>query len=400
MKMKSKSLAIFFRRAGALLSSLLMICCLSVSVLAASETEADMPSKAEFFAHHGSWFVWRTRSIGNGSYYELCSSPIFFDSSGNLDVSLSADFAYSYKSPSYFDVPVIYGSDLRNYYACALPAPLAGASGHWSELPSFPVGSNALPNLSCYLSLYSTSSWHDSSYYVFLSPCFSSSPTSVTFSNTIGASSDSITASEFPSPLYSFPFAFRSGSSSSNSSYSVMGGDSSCINTTISDNFLLSFKTNKFLVKPETFSSYPPTYSCPSSELGLVAIKKVPVPSTGTINSASLFAPSNFYAIATLLVPAGFLPDVKIGDWLSDSPEDLQKALTNEFNVDSGTLKDSKQSFDSWQNSNTIDTDIADTSLDIVNAMMQNVGQFVAIVSLLCFGAVVLRVLIRKAVEG
>lgn len=399
MKMKSKLIVNFFRRAGALLSSFLFICCLTVPALAASDTVADMPTKAEFFAHHGSWFVWRTRALNGNSYYELCSSPVSFDSSGNLNPSLTA--SYSYKSPSYFDVPVIYGSDLRNYYACALPVPLAGASGLWSDLPSFPVGSNGISNISSYVSLYSTSSWYESPYFCFLSPCFSSSSSSVTFSNTIGSSTDSISAADFPSPLYSFPFAFRTGSSSTNSSYSVMGGDSSCINTTISDNLLLTFRTNKFLVKPETFSSYPYTYSCPSSNLGLVVIKQVSTPSSGTINSASLFAPSNsFFLTATLLVPVGVLPDVKIGDWLSHSPEDLQKALTNEFNVDSGTLKDSKQSFDSWQNSNTIDTDIADTSLDIVNAMMQNVGQFVAIVSLLCFGAVVLRVLIRKAVEG
>lgn len=398
MKKNTKSLCTFFRRVGALLSSLLMICCLSLSAFALSETEADMPSKAEFLAHHGSWFVWRTRSLNGYSYYELCSSPVFFDSNGNVTGSSAP---YSFKSTSYFDVPVIYGSDFRNYYACALPVPLAGVSGLWSDLPSFPVGDTGTKGISCYVSLYSISSWFDSSYYAFLSPCFSSSPSSVSFSNTIGVSSDSITAAEFPSPLYSFPFAFRTSSSSSNSSYSVMGGNSSCISVSKSDNLTLSFSSNKFLVTPELFSPYPDIYSCSSSDLGIVFIKQVSVPSSGTINSASLFAPSSsFFVVPTLLVPTGFLPDVKIGDWLSDSPEDLQKALTNEFNVDSGTLKDSKQSFDSWQNSNTIDTDIADTSLDVVNAMMQNVGQFVAIVSLLCFGAVVLRVLIRKAVEG
>lgn len=396
MKVKRKSLGNFFRRVGALISSFLMICCLTVSVFAVSDTEADMPSKADFFSHQGSWFVWRTRTLSGYSYYELCSGPVLTDSSG----AVISSPAYSHRSTSYFDVPVIYGSDLRNYYACALPVPFYGVSGLWSELPSFPVGS-ANNGLTCSVSLYATSSWFESPYYAFLSPCYSSSSTSVTFSNTIGSSSDSIFAAEFPSPLYSFPFAYRTGSSSTNSSYSVLGGNSNCISTSKNDDLTISFGTNKFMVKPEVFSTYPYSYSCASSDLGLVVIKKLSVPSTGTINSASLFAPSSpFFLVPTLLVPAGFLPDVKIGDWLSDSPEDLQKALTNEFNVDSGTLKDSKQNFDSWQNSNTIDTDVANTSLDVVNAMMQNVGQFVAIVSLLCFGAVVLRVLIRKAVEG
>lgn len=388
----------FLKRFVALVAALVISFSLPVSVLAASATEADMPSKADFLSHRGSWFVWRTRDV-NGLYYELCASPIFFDSSGNFDTSKSE--GYSYKSSSYFDIGVISGSDLRYYYACCLPVPFAGHSGLWSELPSFPVGSTNDKLSSCCVSFYSSSSWFDSSYFLSLSPCSSFTPSSVSFSSSIGSSTDSITTAEFPTPLYSFPFAFRSESSSNRTSYVVQGGDSSCINTTHSRYTWLSFKTNKFLIKPDSFSPYPSTYSCPSSDLGLVVVKQASAPSGGTLNSASSFSPStSFRLIPTLLVPVGMLPDVKLGDWLSDSPEDLQKALTNEFGVDSNTLKDSKQNFDSWQNSNTIDTDVANTSLDAINALMQNVGQFVAVVSLLCFGAVVLRVLIRKAVEG
>lgn len=387
-----------FKRFAALVAALVISFSLPVSALAASDSEADMPSKEDFLSHRGSWFVWRSRSVNSVSYFELCSSPIFFDSSGNLDTSKSS--AFSYKSSSYFDIGVISGSDLRYYYACALPVPCAGYSGFWSELPSFPVGSSLNPSLSCFLSVYSNSSWFDSSYYIFLSPC-SSSSSSVSFSNSIGSSTDSITASEFPTPLYSFPFAFRSETTSSRTSYVVQGGDRSCINSSRSQNLWISFKTNKFLVKPDSFSPYPPTFSCPSSDLGLIVVKQASPPSGGTLNSASSFSPStSFYLIPTLLVPVGMLPDVKLGDWISDAPEDLQKALTNEFGIDSGTLKNSKDNLNSWNSTSSVDSDVASGTTGLLNGIFQNLGTFLFSVSLLCFGAVVLRMLIRKAVDG
>lgn len=390
----------FFSRVGALLSAL----CLSFSLMlpfasAASDTEADMPSNDDFLFHRGSWFVWRIRNHSAGTFYELCASPIYFDSSGNLDSSRSVPF--SYKSSSYFDIGVISGSDLRYYYACALPVPCAGVSGLWSELPSFPVGSTAIGNLSCCVSLYSCSSWLDSSYYISLSPCSSFNPSTVSFSSSIGSSSDSISAAEFPTPLYSFPFAFRSETSSNRTSYTVQGGDNSCINFSRSQQLWVSFKTNKFLVKPDVFSSYPSTYSCPSSDLGLVVVKQASAPSGGTLNSASAFSPStSFKLIPTLLVPVGMLPDVKLGDWISDSPEDLQKALTNEFGIDSGTLKNSKDNLNSWNSTSSVDTDVASGASGLLNGIFQNLGTFLFSVSLLCFGAVVIRMFIRKAVDG
>lgn len=388
-----------FKRFAAIVAALVISFTLPVSALAASDTEVDMPSNSDFLSHRGSWFVWRIRNHGSEIYYELCASPIYFDSAGNLDTSLSVGF--SYKSSSYFDIGVISGSDLRYYYACALPVPCAGVSGLWSDLPSFPVGSTAIGNLSCCVSLYSSPSWLDSSYYISLSPCSSFNPSTVSFSSSIGSSSDSITAAEFPTPLYSFPFAFRSETSSNRTSYSVQGGDDFCINFSRSDLLWVSFKTNKFLVKPDVFSSYPATYSCPSSDLGLVVVKQASAPSGGTLNSASSFSPStSFKLISTLLVPVGMLPDVKLGDWISDSPEDLQKALTNEFGIDSGTLKNSKDNLNSWNSTSSVDIDLANTSLSAINSLFQNMGQFLAIVSLLIFGAVVLRMLLRKAVDG
>ena len=393
MKKKQRCL---LNRFAALLAAIVISLSFPVSALAASDTVADMPSKKDFRDHRGSWFVWRTRSLNGGPHYELCASPVVFDSSGNLDVALSYPFAY--KSPSYFDIGVISGADVSKYYACALPVPFAGLSGYWSELPSFPVGSSYINDLSCIVSFYTSSSLIDSNYFAFLSPCYSSS-SSVSWSNTQGASTDSITAAEFSTPLYSFPFAFRSDSSNDHRSYVVQGGDSSCMNFSISSTSWISFKSNKFLVEPFSFASYPASYYCPSADLGLVVIKQPS--SSGFISQASSFAPAtDFKLVPTLLVPAGLLPDVKVGDWLSDSPEDLQKALTNEFGIDSSTLKNSKDNLNSWNSTSSVDSDVASGASGLLGGLFQNLGTFLFSVSLLCFGAVVLRMLIRKAVDG
>lgn len=405
MKKKQRCL---LKRFAALVAALVISFSLPVSAFAASDTEVAMPSQDDFRAHYGSWFVWRTRDVMGSPYYELCSSPVVFDSSGNLDTSLTP--SYSFISPSYFDVSVSSGSDSFYYYACALPVPLFGCSGLWSELPSFPVGSTRIPGLSCCVSLYSSSSWLSTTdYYIFLSPTYSSFSSSISssFSDESFSSSssfDSVSSTFFPSSFYSFPFAYRSGSSSIRTSYSVQGGDNDCINFTSSGgtgDTWVSFKTNKFFLKSGTFVSCPDSYSCPSTDLGLVVIKKVTPPAGGTINSASSFSPSAPFSLnPTLLVPVGFLPDVKLGDWISDSPEDLQDVITNEFNVDSDKLKDSKDSLNSWNSTSSVDTDLANTSLSTINALFQNLGQFLAIVSLMIFGAVVLRMLLRKAVDG
>lgn len=394
-----KNFCCFLNRFVALLAVLVISFSLPVLAFASSDTEADMPSKEDFFSHRGSWFVWRTRTFGGYSYFELCSSSLNFDSSGAV-VSAQPPLT-SYKSSSYHDISVISGSDLRYFYASALPVPFVGQSGYWSDLPSFPVGSSSIGNLSCLVSLYAYSSWHDSNYSVFLTPCYSPLSSSISFSNSIGSSTDSISPFEFPSPLYSFPFAFRSESSSNRNSYVVQGGHDSCINHSISDGYVLSFNTTRFMVEPDSFSPYPYTYSCPSSDLGLVVIRKASSPSGGTLNSASSFSPSTyFFLIPTLLVPVGMLPDVKLGDWISDSPEDLQKALTNEFGIDSGTLKNSKDNLNSWNSTSSVDSDVASGASGLLNGIFQNLGTFLFSVSLLCFGAVVLRMFIRKAVDG
>lgn len=397
MKKKQRCL---FKRFAALVAALVISFSLPVSALAASDTEADMPSRSDFATHLDSWFVWRSRSYGGVLCYELTASPLYFDSSGNFTSGFQGSFL-----PTFYDVSVLADDDTTYYYACATPVPLHGITGSWSSLPSFPVGTGPSYS-SCSVCLYSKSSWlgtpsNSTGLVAFLSPAYSpSSSSSVSYGASSGSSFDSITASTFPTPLYSFPFAFRSGTSSIRSSYVLQGGMTSPINFDSSGFSALSFSTTRFLLKPSVFSPYSQGFLAPSSNLGLVVASVPSPPSGGTINSASSFALSSCYLVPTLLVPSGLLPDVKVGDWISDSPEDLQKALTNEFNVDSGKLKDSKDNLNSWNSTSSVDSDIASGATGLLNAVFQNLGTFLFSVSLLCFGAVVLRMLIRKAVDG
>ena len=53
-----------------------------------------------------------------------------------------------------------------------------------------------------------------------------------------------------------------------------------------------------------------------------------------------------------------------------------------------------------WNDTETVDTDVAFSAMSALNAMFQNLGSFLFIISLMVFGAVVLRMFIKKAVDG
>ena len=78
----------------------------------------------------------------------------------------------------------------------------------------------------------------------------------------------------------------------------------------------------------------------------------------------------------------------------------MQDTITNDFGVDSDKLKDSKDSITDWSNTSSVDSDVASGASGLLGGLFQNLGTFLFSVSLLCFGAVVLRMLIRKAVDG
>ena len=388
MSLDRKSCGNHFRRVGSLLSALFMICCFTAPALAASD-EASMPSFDDFKAHPDSFYVWRT-SVGDSTRYELIAGPMVLKS-GSLIAGSSAHLSYScsFKDFEYSD-----GDGSYTVFGCAIPSPIRFYYSTLDFLPSFRIDSFSAP-YGATLHFYPVDGQDLSNVYCYIVPLYGSADKALLYSNSDSSSFDSLDAAFFDSPFLSYPFALRSYSNTGSSGFALIGG------TPLDDSYSLfsyfSLNHSYFLSSTLTLSPYPMGYSIPSSDIGVVFVRK---PSGTYITNASAYSVSVDGAFS-FLVPKILLSGVKPGDWISAADvESLQDQLLKDFDVNSDTLKNSKQNFDSWQNSNTIDTDVADTSLDLINGLMQNVGQFVFVVSLLCFGAVVLRVLIRKAVEG
>lgn len=391
----NKKFRCFFKRFAAFLASLMVSLSLCTPCFAGWESEAVMPSLDDFYSHHGSWYVWRSGTISDFPYYELLCSPISVSGT-----SYSLPYSVSY-STNAFDVSYLANDSGLSYdYACSFPLPLRGASGYWYELPSFPIGSGMRSD-TCSVRVYSTASQSSGSF-GFLTSSFSRSDRFLSFGNTAGSSSgsstDTLDSFCFSSPFYSYPFAIRQTSSTSASGYVLQGGDNNFIipNPGYLSTRALDLGFTRYLLGTHDFVPYPSGYTIPSSDIGFVFVQQ---PSSSPVYSASAFNTSGSFAFS-LLVPVSRLPDVKLGDWISDSPEDLQDAITNEFDIDSGTLKETKDFLNLFKNSSTVDSDVASGVSGLLGGLFQNLGTFLFSVSLLCFGAVVLRMLIKKAVDG
>lgn len=98
-------------------------------------------------------------------------------------------------------------------------------------------------------------------------------------------------------------------------------------------------------------------------------------------------------------LPAG----LKVGDEFpanTDAFDNMRDELIDQFPEASDNIENGKDTILGWNDTETVDTDVASTSISVLNAMFQNLGGFLFIISLMVFGAVVLRMLIRKAVDG
>ena len=112
----------------------------------------------------------------------------------------------------------------------------------------------------------------------------------------------------------------------------------------------------------------------------------------------------NFTFKLSFWVDANKLPaDLQVGDEFpanTDAFDDMRDELLKQFPEAAENVENGKATINGWNDTETVDTDVANTSLSAINAIFQNLGQFLAIVSLMIFGAVVLRMLVRKAVDG
>lgn len=109
-------------------------------------------------------------------------------------------------------------------------------------------------------------------------------------------------------------------------------------------------------------------------------------------------------AVVSFWIDANKLPSgLQIGDEFpadTDAFDQLRDDLIDQFPEASDNIETGKDTIQGWNDTETVDTDVASTSISVLNAMFQNLGGFLFIVSLMVFGAVVLRMLIRKAVDG
>ena len=275
--------------------------------------------------------------------------------------------------------------------------PCSPQAGYWSDLPSFPVGQ---PSAYCscvriypctsYGSLSGISDvFSDRSIYGFLTSWRSSDSSSISdyYDNEI------LDYLPLYVPSNAFFFGERTSSSSSSSGFVICNGDNNFWATPSNEKFL-GIRLSHF----GFFKSFPTSFSIPSSELGFVFCKQ---PSGTPEYYNSVFDASLKFA-ASLWVPESLLPsDVRVGDWISKSDvESLQDQLVKDFGVTSDTLKKSEDNLNSWGSTSSVDSDVASTSISALNALFQNLGGFLFVVSLMVFGAVVLRMFIRKAVDG
>ena len=106
----------------------------------------------------------------------------------------------------------------------------------------------------------------------------------------------------------------------------------------------------------------------------------------------------------TFWVDANKLPSgLKVGDEFpadSDAFANLRDNLIDQFPEASENIENGKDTLTGWNDTETVDTDLASSAMSVLNAMFQNLGNFLFILSLIVFGAVVLRMFIRKAVDG
>lgn len=352
-----------------------------------------MPSKDDFLSHPFSWYVWRSTDIYPYQGFELICSPLNFDSDGYVTSGFS--FSSSVLQRTFYDE-----TDSNNYYTYGFPSLIepVGSCGSWRYYPSFPLGSRAQPY--AVLLAYAGSSSVVGSYGASVP-----SPESFYLSNFASNGHNN----EYGLPVVSFSQTiypvvrgpYRTGNTFANNWVIFSGLDNACVRPGkgSSNRFGPYFSpvvTGGYLSWGLTDwqnadARFPLTYNFPSSDARIWLVTEST--KTSTLSGSLAY---------TLFVPDHLLPsDIAVGDWISQGTMDkLQDQLLNDFDVNSGTLKDSKDNLDSWSSTSSVDSDVASTSISVLNALFQNLGGFLFIVSLMVFGAVVLRMLIRKAVDG
>lgn len=149
------------------------------------------------------------------------------------------------------------------------------------------------------------------------------------------------------------------------------------------------------------FSLLPTMYNLSSDQL-IFAVAPCPLDSSLRFRDYSFDLSCS--AVISFWIDANKLPaGLQVGDEFpadTDAFDQLRDDLIDQFPEAGDNIENGKDTIQGWNDTETVDTDVASTSISVLNAMFQNLGSFLFIVSLMVFGAVVLRMLIRKAVDG
>lgn len=144
-----------------------------------------------------------------------------------------------------------------------------------------------------------------------------------------------------------------------------------------------------------------PFYNCSSSDLIWIVLPRNLIASS---TSAMYGSFARVRCTISYWVDANKLPaGLQVGDEFpadTDAFDQLRDDLIKQFPEASENIENGKDTIQGWNDTETVDTDVASSSISVLNAMFQNLDGFLFIISLMVFGAVVLRMLIRKAVDG
>lgn len=144
---------------------------------------------------------------------------------------------------------------------------------------------------------------------------------------------------------------------------------------------------------------YPFSNASSSDIIWVVAPKFLDVSSPASSGSVIDVRAVLSYWVDANKLPAG----LKVGDEFpadTDAFDKLRDDLIDQFPEASENIQNGKSTLTGWNDTETVDSDVASSAMSALNAMFQNLGSFLFIISLMVFGAVVLRMFIKKAVDG
>lgn len=364
------------KRFSALVAALVLVLSISSPALAAFNDDFELPSQSEFNKHPRQWYI-----VKNGSYTYFFANSFRVYSSGastgwavptspfsaDLVTTSSSSYTFYYLdalAPTYlhnrFPLPIGYGYASLGFVpnTTALSKITANSGGvryFVGDSSDLPIGSQG---------------HYDSS-----------------------SKSGSVSGS-----VYRLP-AFYKSTISNNTSWGMFSGPSTYIT---SSNYSAFHSLTKFY--PLSFYAGDYEYTMPySSNKIIYSNHLIYAAALYRSDYGSFLTSDELYHSLLLRMSSSTFESLygsgySSGSWFP-SDEDLQKELVNQFGVDSGTLSDSKSSLDSWSSTSSVDSDVSSTASGLLGGVFQNLGTFLFSVSLLCFGAVVIRMLIKKAVS-